>query len=187
MVKVNACVFISGNGTNLKTIIKNSRDYNFPIKISLVISSSKKAKGITFARKYSIPYIVLNVDKKKFEKVALKELLRRNIKLICLAGFMKILSKDFIRSFKGKIINIHPSLLPKYKGLNTFERILKDKEIMTGCTVHFVNEKLDNGRTIVKKRIWIEKKDDTNSLKKRVQCEEYKAYSMAIRKIYVLN
>ena len=187
MVKVNACVFISGNGTNLKTIIKNSRDYNFPIKISLVISSSKKAKGITFARKYSIPYIVLNVDKKKFEKVALKELLRRNIKLICLAGFMKILSKDFIRSFKGKIINIHPSLLPKYKGLNTFERILKDKEIMTGCTVHFVNEKLDNGRNIVKKRIWIEKKDDTNSLKKRVQCEAYKAYSMAIRKIYVLN
>ena len=97
---------------------------------------------------------------------------------------MRILSKNFIRRFKGKIINIHPSLLPKYKGLDTFNRVLKSKEKLTGCTVHFVDEKLDNGKTIIKKRVWISKYDDPKKLKKKVQTEEYLAYSMAIRKIY---
>ena len=114
----------------------------------------------------------------------MKELSKRKIELICLAGFMKILSKNFIRNFKGKIINIHPSLLPKYKGLNTFKRILKNKEKVTGCTVHYVDEKLDNGRIIVKKKVWIHKKENSFSLKKKVQTEEYKAYSSAIRRIY---
>ena len=97
---------------------------------------------------------------------------------------MKILSKKFVRSFKGHIINIHPSLLPKYKGLNTFKRALKDKEKITGCTVHFVDEKLDNGRFILKKRVWIDRKDTPEILKRKVQAEEYKAYSFDIRKIY---
>ena len=131
--------------------------------------------------------MVLNFKKQKFEKIAIKELISRKIKLVCLAGFMSILSKNFVRNFKGKIINIHPSLLPKYKGLNTFARVLNDKEKITGCTVHFVDEKLDNGRTIIKKRVLIKKNDNTQILKKRVQLEEYKAYSMAIRKIYIIN
>ncbi len=97
---------------------------------------------------------------------------------------MRILSKKFVRSFKGHIINIHPSLLPKYKGLNTFKRALKDKEKITGCTVHFVDEKLDNGRFILKKRVWIDRKDTPEILKRKVQAEEYKVYSFAIRKIY---
>ena len=97
---------------------------------------------------------------------------------------MKILSKKFVRSFKGHIINIHPSLLPKYKGLNTFKRALKDKEKITGCTVHFVDEKLDNGRFILKKRVWIDRKDTPEILKRKVHAEEYKVYSFAIRKIY---
>jgi len=184
--KKKACVFISGSGSNLRSIIKNSRDYNFPIKISLVISSKKDAGGIFFAKKFSIPYLVLDVGREKFEKIALKELLSRKIKLICLAGFMKILSKSFIRNFKGKIINIHPSLLPKYKGLNTFKRVLNAGEKTTGCTVHFVNEKLDNGKTIIKKRVLIDTNDSPERLKKKVQLEEYKAYSIAIRKIYNL-
>jgi formyltetrahydrofolate-dependent phosphoribosylglycinamide formyltransferase len=108
----------------------------------------------------------------------------RKISLVCLAGFMKILSKNFLRKFNGKIINIHPSLLPKYKGLNTFKRALKNKDKYTGCTVHYVDEKLDNGRIILKKRIKIENKEIEKILKKRVQAEEHKAYSMAIRKIY---
>tara|TARA_B100000131_G_scaffold58563_1_gene53941 strand:+ start:150 stop:713 length:564 start_codon:yes stop_codon:yes gene_type:complete len=187
MVKKKACIFISGSGTNLRAIIKNSRDYNFPINVSLVISNKKDARGIYFAKKFSIPHIILDFQKEKFEKIAIKELLDRKIGLLCLAGFMKVLSKRFIRSFKGKIINIHPSLLPKYKGLNTFKRILNDGEKITGCTVHFVDEKLDNGNIIVKKRVSINKKESLEQLKKKVQSEEYKAYSVAIRKIYNLN
>ena len=187
MVKKKACVFISGSGTNLRSIIKNSRDYNFPINISLVISNRKNAGGIYFAKKFAIPFIVLDLDKDKFEKRALKELINRKIKLVCLAGFMKILSKKFVRNFKGKIINIHPSLLPKYKGLNTFKRILKDREKITGCTVHLVNEKLDDGKIIIKKRVLVSGMDSPEKLRKKVQSEEYKAYSMAIRRMYAFD
>jgi len=184
MVKKNACIFISGTGTNLKSIIRNSRDYNFPINVNLVISNKRNAAGICFAKKFSIPHLILDVNKKKFEIIARKELHKRKINLICLAGFMSILSKNFIRNFNGQIINIHPSLLPKYKGLNTFKRVLDAKEKITGCTVHFVDEKLDNGRAILKKRVWVKKNDNAKKLKQKVQTEEYKAYSEAIRKVY---
>ena len=184
MVKKKACVFISGSGTNLKSIITNSRDYNFPINICLVVSNNKKAKGIIYAKKFSIPHMSLSANKYDFEKTVIKTLNEKKIKLICLAGFMKILSKKFIREFKGEIINIHPSLLPMYKGLNTFQRVLKSKEKFTGCTVHFVDEKLDNGKIIIKKRIIIDKNDNVDTLKKKVQFQEYKAYSCAIRKIF---
>ena len=96
---------------------------------------------------------------------------------------MKILSHNFIKKFKGKIINIHPSLLPKYKGLNTYNRVLKNGEKYTGCTVHFVNSKLDGGKIILQKKIKILKKDTAISLKKRVQKEEYLLYPRAIKKI----
>ena len=184
MVKKKACVFISGSGTNLRSIIKNTRDYNFPINIKLVISNNKNAKGIDYAKKYSIPYKIISNKKKKFEHKALAYINSKRIELICLAGFMKILSKNFVRNFKGKILNIHPSLLPKFKGLNTFRRVLKSNEKFTGCTVHFVDEKLDNGKIILKKRISIEKNSNEKRLKHNVQSEEYKAYSEAIRKIY---
>ena len=97
---------------------------------------------------------------------------------------MKILSKNFIRKFRGKILNIHPSLLPKFKGLDTFNRVLRANEKFTGCTVHFVDEKLDSGKIIIKKRIIIKKNFNHETLKNSVQIEEYKAYSEAIRKIY---
>ena len=184
MVRKRACVFISGSGTNLRSIIKNSRDYNFPINISLVVSNNKYAKGIFYAKKFSIPYICINSKRQKFEKIILNQLIKKKIKLICLAGFMKILSKKFIRDFKGKIINIHPSLLPKYKGLNTFERVLKSNEKLTGCTVHFVNETLDGGKMILRKKVNISDQDNIETLKKKVQFEEYRAYSSAIRKIF---
>ena len=184
MVRKRACIFISGSGTNLRSIIKNSRDYNFPINISLVVSNNKYAKGIFYAIKFSIPYICINSKRQKFEKIILNQLLKKKIKLICLAGFMRILSKKFIRDFKGKIINIHPSLLPKYKGLNTFERVLKSNEKLTGCTVHFVNETLDGGKMILRKKVNISDQDNIETLKKKVQFEEYRAYSSAIRKIF---
>ena len=151
--KIKSCVFISGNGSNLRSLIKSSRDYNFPIKIQLIISNNPNAKGLHFAKQYSIPYKFFSSDnKEKFERNSLFEIKKRKIKFICLAGFMKILSSNFIRTFGYKIINIHPSLLPKYKGLNTHKRVLKSKEKYSGCTVHFVTPKLDSGKIILQKK-----------------------------------
>tara|TARA_B110000444_G_C18436962_1_gene409505 strand:- start:45 stop:602 length:558 start_codon:yes stop_codon:yes gene_type:complete len=184
MVKINTCVFISGKGSNLKTLIKNSRDYNFPIKITLVISNKKNAPGLNFAKKFSIPIKTINL-KDSISEIMLLNIIKKNkITLICLAGYMKILSKNFIKKFRGKIINIHPSLLPKYKGVNTFTRIIKNKEKMSGCTVHHVNDKLDSGNIILKKSFSIDDKDDELSIKRKTQKMEYKAFSEAIVKLY---
>ena len=182
--KINTSVFISGNGTNLKNLIKFSKTNNSPIKINIVISNKKKAYGIRYAKKNKIKIKIIDFSKKREINHLLKILKFNNIKLICLAGFLKILSKDFIKSFKGKIINIHPSLLPKYKGLNTHERVLENNEKFTGCSVHFVNEKLDGGKIILQKKIKIFKKDNVKSLKNRVLKEEYKLYPKSIIKIF---
>jgi len=187
MVKKNACVFISGNGTNLKSLIKNSRNYNFPINIKLVISNNVDAKGILFAKINSIPYLIINTKKRNYENLILNLIKKHKISIICLAGYMKIISKKFINEFDKIIINIHPSLLPKFKGLNTFERVLKNKEKKTGCTVHYVNEKLDNGRTIVQKSFFIENDDEIKSIKQKTQKLEHVAYAAAIIKMYRNN
>ena len=128
MVKVNTCVFISGKGSNLKKLILNSNNYNFPIKIKLVVSNNKKAEGLKFAKKWSIPYLVIDNKQNLSDYKILIKLKHYKVNLILLAGYMKILSKSFIRSFGKSIINIHPSLLPKFKGLNTFEKALSQKE-----------------------------------------------------------
>jgi phosphoribosylglycinamide formyltransferase-1 len=184
MVKKKACILISGSGTNLKALIKNSREYNFPININYIVSNTKKAKGIKFAKLYRIPYRILNLDKTINLENFLKDLQKKNIKIICLAGFMKILNKRFINRFNKKIINIHPSLLPKYKGLNTFQRTLKNNDKITGCTVHYVNSKLDSGKIILKKKIIIEQNDNKKTLKAKVQAKEYRAYSESIVSIF---
>ena len=183
MVKLNTCVFISGKGSNLRRLILNSKKYNFPVKISLVVCNNKKAEGLKLAKKWSIPSLILNNKQCLSENKLLTKLKTYKIDLILLAGYMKILSKRFIRSFGKSIINIHPSLLPKFKGLNTFERVLKKKEKKTGCTVHFVNEKLDAGKIILKKFFYVEKDDDVSSLKKKTQNLEYNAFSEAIIRV----
>tara|TARA_B110000967_G_scaffold134383_1_gene137198 strand:+ start:771 stop:1328 length:558 start_codon:yes stop_codon:yes gene_type:complete len=184
MVKKNACIFISGTGTNLKVLIKNSREYNFPVNISCVVSNTKNAKGLNFAKIYKIPYYILNSNSQLSLELILQKLKKNNISLICLAGYMKIINKKFINKFNGKIINIHPSLLPKYKGLNTFKRVLKSEEKITGCTVHYVNDKLDSGKKILQKKIFIDSNDNEKSLKKKVQLAEYKAYPEAIIRVF---
>jgi len=184
MVKKNACVFISGSGTNLKALLKSSREYNFPININYIISSNKEAKGLKLAKLYKIPFRVLDLNKTINIEFFLKEIRKKKIYLICLAGYMKILDKKFINKLKKKIINIHPSLLPRYKGLDTFKRALRDKEKLTGCTVHYVNKKLDSGKIILKKKIIIESSDNEETLKAKVQAKEYKAYSESIISIF---
>ena len=143
--KIKTCIFISGTGSNLESIIKSSREYNFPIKIELIITNNINAIGLRLAKKHSIPYKFFSSKNRKiFERNCLFEIRKKKIKFLCLAGFMKVLSNNFIKSFGHKIVNIHPSLLPKYKGLNTHRRVLKNKEKYSGCTVHFVSPELFN-------------------------------------------
>jgi formyltetrahydrofolate-dependent phosphoribosylglycinamide formyltransferase len=183
--KVKSCVFISGNGSNLKSIIKNSKNYNFPIKIGLIVSNNIKANGIKIAKKYSIPYKYFSSKSQKlFERNSLFEIKKRNIKFLCLAGFMKVLSNNFIKSFRYKIINIHPSLLPKYKGLDAHERVLKNKEKYSGCTVHYVTPKLDSGKIILQKKILIDKNETAHSLKLKILKQEHLLYSKSIISIF---
>ena len=184
MVKIKTCVFISGQGSNLRNLIFHSRNENFPIKISLVICDNRKAYGINYAKKFKIPYIFINTKTNNYENKIFNNLKKYRISFICLAGYMKIISKNFIRTFRGKIINIHPSLLPKFKGLNTFSRMLKNKEILAGCTVHYVNKKLDDGKTILQKKILINEKDNELSLKYRTQKLEHRAFPEAVIKIF---
>ena len=154
MVKRKTCIFISGKGSNLNNLISRSRDKSFPITISLVISNNKKANGLIYAKKYKIPNIYISTKNRLYENKILFNLKKYNISFICLAGFMKIISKNLIKKYQKKIINIHPSLLPKFKGLNTFKRMLKNKEKKAGCTVHYVNEKLDSGNIIIRREFF---------------------------------
>ena len=152
----------------------------------MCIRDSTKAKGLKFAKLYKIKKEVYNYDKKKIsEKKILKDLKSNDIKLICLAGYMKILSKDFIRNFKGKILNIHPSLLPKYKGLNTHHRAIQNKEKYSGCTVHLVNSKLDSGKIILQKKVKLSKEETPSSLQKKILKHEHILYPKAISKMFV--
>ena len=182
--KIKTAVFISGTGSNLKNLIKFSKTKISPILIKLIISNNKKAKGLKYSTQYNIEKKIVNFNNNFAENKILNYINKKNIKFICLAGFMKVLSKNFIKKFKGKIVNIHPSLLPKYKGLNTHKRALKNKEKFAGCTVHYVTTKLDSGKIILQKKVKIKKKDTVNSLKKKVLKKEHQLYPSAIRKIF---
>ena len=185
--KIKCAVFISGKGSNLKSLIKFSKKKNSLISIELIISDNPKAKGLKLGKISKISYKVFNFNKKIIaEKKIISEINNKNIELICLAGFMRILSKNFIKSFRGKILNIHPSLLPKYKGLKTHERAISNNEKYSGCTVHFVNYKLDSGKIILQKRVKISKLDTAKSLAKKVLKEEHKLYPKAIKRVFSL-
>ena len=185
--KIKTAVFISGTGSNLQSLIKFSKLKKSPISIEMIVSNNPKSEGLSFGKIYSIKKDIFNFKKKATaEKKILLKLEKNKIDLICLAGFMKILSKNFILKFKGQIINIHPSLLPKYKGLNTHEKTIKNKDKYSGCTVHFVNSKLDSGKIILQKKVKIKKNDTPISLAKKILAQEHKLYPKAILKIFNL-
>jgi len=186
--KLKISVLISGRGTNLKSIIKLSKNKSSPIKIGLVVSSNKNAKGLSFTNKDKIKSLIINYkNKKKAEEKILIHLKKNKIDFICLAGFMRVLSKKITKKYKNKILNIHPSLLPKYKGLNTHRRVIQNKEKFTGCTVHLVNSKLDSGKIILQKKIKIFKKDNENTIAERVLKVENQIYTKAIKKFIYTN
>ena len=184
--KIKTAVFISGTGSNLKSLIKFSKLKKSPIIIEMIISNNSKSKGLQYAKIYKIKKKVFNFKNTLSDKKIIHELKKNNVNLICLAGFMKILSKSFIKNFKGKILNIHPSLLPKYKGLNTHEKAIKNKDKYSGCTVHFVNSKLDSGKIINQKKVRISKLDTSKTLAKKILTEEHKLYPEAIMKVLSL-
>ena len=185
--KIKTAVFISGKGSNLISLIKFSKLQKSPISINLIITNNKLAEGLKYGFIFKIKKKIIQfINKDVAEKKILNELKKNKIELICLAGFMKIISKNFIKNFKGKILNIHPSLLPKYKGLNTHQRAIKNKDKYSGCTVHFVNSKLDSGKIILQKKVRILKKDTPVSLARKILAQEHKLYPKAIFKIFNL-
>ena len=185
--KIRTAVFISGTGSNLKSLIKFSKTNKSPISLEFIVSNNSKARGLNYAKIYDIKKKVLKFKNKNLSERKLLSVLKvNNIEMICLAGFMKILSKNFIKKFKGKILNIHPSLLPKYKGLNTHKRVLNNKEKYSGCTVHFVNAKLDSGKIILQKKVKISKNETEASLAKKILVQEHKLYPKAILKAFNL-
>ena len=183
-LKYNIAVFISGKGSNLNSIIKYSKQKKVRYNVKIVISNKNKVGGLLIAKKYNIENYFIDFTKsKKLGNKVINILKKNNINLVCLAGFMKVLPSYFIKSYNGKIINIHPSLLPKYKGLNTHKRVISNGEKFTGCTVHFVNRYLDSGKIIFQKKVIINRNDNAKSIEKKVLRIEHKIYPKVIEKI----
>ncbi len=183
-IKIKTAIFISGRGSNLKNLLKFSKKKISPISIDLIISDNKYARGLKFSEKFNIKKKIFNFNNTKIDSLLLEFIRKKDIKFICLAGFMRILSKKFLKNFNGKIINIHPSLLPKYKGLNTHKKVIQNKDKFSGCSVHYVNAKLDSGKILLKKKVQVYKKDTISSLSNRVLKAEHKLYPLAILKIF---
>ena len=182
--KIKVAVFISGKGSNLKKLIYFSKNKKSKFKVDLVVTNKRHAPGLVYAKKNKINFKIYEFKKKIPDEMKILNLLKKKkIKIVCLAGFMKILSQKFIQKFKGKIINIHPSLLPKYKGLNTHFKVLNSNDKYSGCTVHYVNSKLDSGKIIIQKKVKILKNDTPKTLQKRILIQEHKLYSKALNMI----
>lgn len=186
-MKKNIIVLISGRGSNLESIISATNKKNFPARISLVISDNENAFGLEIAKKNHIENTVIKQmkisDKNLFEENLASKIIQYSPNLICLAGFMRVLSKSFIEKFRGKIINIHPSLLPDYKGLNTHKRAIEAKEKYSGCTVHYVTEELDSGQIIAQEKVLIDPNDTPETLGRRVLEREHIIYPKTIESL----
>ena len=187
MTKQPIGVFISGRGTNLQSIIKASKSEDSPYNVKIVFSDNHNAKGINLAKEADIDTFSLEIgdfeNKKEFEKQILELIKPYDLRLICLAGFMKILSSEFIELYPNKILNIHPSLLPKYKGLNTHKRVIENNDDITGCTVHYVNHELDGGEIIVQKTVKVDTTDSVKTLADKVLKQENLIYPEAIKMV----
>lgn len=182
---MNIAVFCSGKGTNLQAIIDAVRKGKIKANLSLVISDNKDAYALMRARKVGIETVVVERDKfpsrEDFEKEIIKHLERKKIDLICLAGFMRMLSPSFVSRYKNRILNIHPALLPSFKGTHGVRDALNYGVKITGPTVHFVDEKMDHGPIILQSAVEVRDDDTEESLAERIHKEEHKIYPLAIK------
>lgn len=185
MKKRRVAVLISGRGSNLETLIAACREDDFPAEIVLVLSNRPKAKGLKFAKKAGIPTLVVDhtgFDKRDdFEDVMHQHLKDAGVELICMAGFMRVLNSPFVNRWRDRILNIHPSLLPAFKGLHTHERVLDAGVRFTGCTVHFVRPEMDDGPIIIQAVVPITADDGPESLGAKVLEFEHEIYPAALR------
>lgn len=172
-------VLVSGRGTNLQAILEACSKKNFPASVAVVISNNPNAPALERAKKFGVPSVVVKNEAHQ-EKEILKHLRHHQAGLVCLAGFMKILSPKFIAAFKNKIMNIHPALLPSFPGLNAQAQALECGVKITGVTVHFVDEGCDTGEIILQSAVAVREDDTVESLKQRILKEEHKIYPKAI-------
>ena len=187
--KLRVAILISGRGSNMVSLVKAARTPDFPAEIVLVISNRPDAAGLCKARDMGIEAIAIDhtdyPSRESFESDLHETISDHNVDLICLAGFMRILTPYFIRQWPNKILNIHPSLLPKYKGLNTHQRALDAGDKIHGCSVHFVNDELDGGEIIKQASIDIKKDDTAETLAQKLIAVEHKLYPEALKNVTI--
>ena len=185
--KINTAIFISGRGSNMKALIEACKDEKFPAKIVLVIANKDDATGLIFAKQNNIPtQIIPHKDfnsRMEFEQKIDLVINQHDVEIICLAGFMRVLSEWFVNKWHNKIINIHPSLLPNFKGANAVEDALKSKVKLTGCTTHFVDNQLDSGKIIMQSEVDILVDDNLESLSARILTQEHKIYPQTLKQV----
>jgi phosphoribosylglycinamide formyltransferase-1 len=186
-LRVKVAVLISGRGSNMGALIEAARAENYPAEITLVVSNRADAPGLAKARAAGVEAIAVNIkdfaDKEAFEAAIDRELRKRDIEIICLAGYMRILGAAFVEHWRGRILNIHPSLLPAYKGLGAHERALADGADEHGCSVHLVTSELDDGPVLVQARVPVLPGDDAETLAARVLVEEHRIYPEALARL----
>jgi phosphoribosylglycinamide formyltransferase-1 len=185
--KFKLAVLVSGRGSNLQAIIDSIEESNLTAEISLILSNVPEAYALQRGKKHGLESVFLDPkdfpNRDDYEKRMIEILQTKSIDLVCLAGFMRILGKKFIEGFSGKIINIHPSLLPAFPGLNVQKKALEHGVKFSGCTVHFVNEEVDGGAIILQAAVPILDADDVQSLSDRILEQEHIIYPEAIRLI----
>ncbi len=188
MQKLRTAVLISGNGGNLQALINASKaDSNYPAEISLVISNKPEAYGLIRAQKAGIKTLVINhkdyKTREEFDNEIHKHLTQNKIDIVCLAGFMRILTADFVNRWVGRMINIHPSLLPEFKGAHAVRDALAAGAKTTGCTVHLVTPEIDSGKILIQRPVDISPKDTEETLSEKIHTQEHLAYPEALKKL----
>ena len=189
--KVKVAILISGRGSNMQKLIEACEDPNFPAEIILVGSNNQNALGLEYAKSKSIKTFVLDHknfvnyqnSREEFDKALHQEIIKHNVEIICLAGFMRLLSKWFVDKWHNKIINIHPSLLPDFKGANAVEDALKAGAKISGCTTHFVSLEMDAGPIIMQSQVLIDKNDDKDILSQKILAKEHEIYPLTLKKV----
>jgi len=185
--KVKVAILISGRGSNMKALVKACEDVEFPAEIVLVLSNKIDAAGLEFAREKKIPTAVINhknfSTREEFDKKMSEEIEKFGAKVICLAGFMRLLSSEFVEQWFGRLINIHPSLLPEFKGANAVGDAIKSGAQISGCTVHLVSEEMDSGPIIWQSSVLVLEGDSKETLAARILEEEHRIYPEALKVI----
>lgn len=185
MAKLKVAVFISSRGSNMQSLVRASRDADFPAEIVSVLSNNPEAAGLKFAAENGIATRVINhrdyPDRASFEAEITRYLEEAGIELICLAGFMRLLTAEFVNRWRDRILNIHPSLLPAFKGLHVHERAIESGARFAGCTVHYVRPEMDNGPIIAQAVVPILQDDTPDTLAARILAEEHRIYPLALK------